>query len=69
MAYGPDGRFALRSDPGTTIAIVDVAADGPSRVVARGRAPRTGHCLTVDGNGHVWTCDARAATVIRFTFP
>ena len=58
-------HFYVRADPGTRLATLAPSSHG-LRVVSEVDVPEVGHCLTADGVGHYWTCDADGGRVLRF---
>lgn len=61
----PTGHFYARGDPGTRIATLEPSRDG-LKLIREVEVPQNGHCLTADGLGHYWTCDADHGRVRRF---
>jgi len=62
---GRSGHFYARTDPGTRLVTLK-ASRGGLRVVRHVEVPAVGHCLTADGVGHYWTCDAENGRLLRF---
>jgi hypothetical protein len=61
-------HFYVRGDPGTKLATLTASKDGLA-LVDEVEVPDVGHCLTADGVGHYWTCDAEDGRVLRFNDP
>jgi hypothetical protein len=61
-------HFYARADPGTRLATLS-ASRHRLRLVDEVDVPEVGHCLTADGVGHYWTCDANDGRVLRFDDP
>jgi hypothetical protein len=59
------GHFYARGDPGTRLATLAPSSHG-LRLVKEVDVPEVGHCLTADGLGHYWTCDADGGRLLRF---
>jgi hypothetical protein len=60
------GHFEVRADPGTRLATLAGSRNG-LRVVDTVDVPEAGHCLTGDGAGHYWTCDADGGRILQFS--
>ena len=68
-AYSATTRhFYVRGDPGTRLVTLEPSRAGLAKV-GEVTVPRAGHCLTADGAGHYWTCDAEHGRVLRFDDP
>jgi streptogramin lyase len=59
------GHFYVRTDPGTTVAVLEPSESGLS-LVREVDVPAVGHCLGSDNRGHYWTCDGADGRLLRF---
>lgn len=57
-------HFYVRSDPGTTIAILEATRQG-LKEVRKVQVPEVSHCLGAEG-AYYWTCDPKGARVLLF---
>jgi hypothetical protein len=62
-------HFYLKADPGQTVQILGVAADGTLELLGELLAGREGHCMTADDRGGLWVCDASRGRILRFDDP
>ena len=60
------GHFEVRADPGPRLAILSGSRHG-LRLVETKEVPEVGHCLTGDGHGRYWTCDADNGRILQFS--
>jgi hypothetical protein len=68
LGFAPALHHAyLRGDPGTTVAILGVGADGTLDPLGTLDTTPRGHCLTADDRGNVWVCDEEHGRLFRFT--
>jgi len=59
----------LRGDPGSTLSMIAVCADGGMSVMAEVPIPNEGHAATTDARGNVWLADATTGGLVRITDP
>ncbi|MBT2597215.1 YncE family protein [Arthrobacter sp. ISL-72] len=57
-------HFYVRSDPGTTVAVLEATPQG-LKEVRKVQVPEAGHCLGAEGP-YYWTCDAKGGRVLIF---
>jgi hypothetical protein len=61
-------HFYARGDPGTRLVTLTASRAGLA-MANEVAVPKAGQCLTADGAGHYWTCDAGHGRVLRFDDP
>jgi hypothetical protein len=62
-------HFYLKADPGQTVQILGVSADGTLELLGELLAGRQGHCMAADDRGGLWVCDASRGRILRFDDP
>ena len=70
LAYDPTAHHLfLRGDPGNTLDILGVCADGSLATLGSAPIPERGHGAHVDASGHAWVADALGGGLVRVTDP
>jgi len=65
-ALSAPGHLQVRADRGARLATLAASRRKGLRVIDTVAVPEAGHCLTGDGDGQFWTCDADGGRILEF---